>query len=266
MFYEELKRHRESLGITLDQIANKTKINKATLIMFESGDFSKLPETYVRLFIRAYTHELNIDPEETLREYEKYIGKEPEPKEPEKKEPESSFLSPKNEPIPEKGKKRNIAAITTILVILIFLISVLKQVLMEEEKKKPTPLNNTFQKIPEPAEESDTVITAIESDVETAPAAIPETIPELLSLVMTTSDTCWVRVITDERDTTEANYLPHIRREWIADNQFDVRIGRPRKVELFLNDKRLGPLGAPGIPTRLIITKDGIIRSTLLRR
>ncbi len=264
MFYEELKKRRESLGISLEQISNKTKINKATLIAFESGDFSKLPETYVRLFIRAYAQELNADPKKILHEYEKFIGKETEHKEPVKEELESSFLSPKNGPIVESNKKRNVAAITTILVIVIFLISVLKQVLMEEEKNKPAPKNNTFQEIPKPAEALDTVSTVKENTVtETAP---PEAIPELLSLVMTTSDTCWVRVVTDERDTTEANYLPNIRREWIADNQFDVRIGRPTKVQLFLNNKRLGPLGNAGIPTRLIITKDGIIRSTLLRR
>ena len=263
MFYEELKKHRESLGITIEQISNKTKINKATLIAFEAGDFSRLPETYVRLFIRAYTQELNLDPTDTLREYEKYIGKEPETKEPEKEEEELSFLSPKNGSIVEKGKKRNIAAITTIFVILIFLISVLKQVLMEEEKNKPVSLNNTIQEIPEPKEEIDSVITASQAP---ATEAAPEVIPELLSLVMTTSDTCWVRVVTDERDTTEANYLPNIRREWIADTRFDIRIGRPTKVTLYLNNKRLGPLGNAGIPTRLIITKDGIVRSTLLRR
>ncbi|MDO9549017.1 MAG: DUF4115 domain-containing protein, partial [Candidatus Marinimicrobia bacterium] len=121
-----------------------------------------------------------------------------------------------------------------------------------------------IQKLPKPVEKADT--TKIEPVVDVEEEVIPAAIPEVLSLVMITSDTCWVRVVTDEKDTTEANYLPNIRREWIAEKQFDVRVGRPTKVQLILNNKPLGPIGSAGIPTRLIISKDGIIRSTLLRR
>jgi hypothetical protein len=72
-------------------------------------------------------------------------------------------------------------------------------------------------------------------------------------------------MVIDEVDTTEANYLPNIRREWKARDKFDVRVGRPSKIELYLNNKKLGPLGKAGIPTRLIITKGGLVRTTLLR-
>ena len=46
----------------------------------------------------------------------------------------------------------------------------------------------------------------------------------------------------------------------IAKEQFDMQIGRPASINLVLNGKDLGPVGIPGIPTRLIITNDGIIR------
>ena len=264
MFYEELKKRRESAGVSLDQISNKIKVNKSILVAFEAGDFSTLPNTYVRLFLKAYAGELGIDQEEILKEYKAFTGKTPEKTIPEKSEEESSFLSSKDGPVINGNKKRNIAAITTILVILIFLIAVLKQVLMEEEKKKPASMNTIIQKMPVPVDEADTTETEPVLTVEEG--VISEPIPQELSLVMITSDTCWVRVVTDEKDTTEANYLPNIRREWIAETQFDVRVGRPTKVELILNNKPLGPVGNTGIPTRLIISKDGIIRSTLLRR
>ena len=263
MFYEDLKKHRESAGISLDQISNKLKVNKSILISFEAGDFSGLPETYTRLFLKAYAAEIGIDPKKILQEYEIFTGKEPKPSETEKKnEDVDSFLSPKSDAVVDTNKKRNIAAVTIVLVILIFLISVLKQVLMEEEKNKTTPMNTIIKELPEPVEEIDTTTTesVIKEEI------IPAPVPEELSLTMITSDTCWVRVITDEQDTTEANYQPNIRKEWIAETQFDVRVGRPTQVKLSLNNKQLGPLGNAGIPTRLIITKDGIVRSTLLRR
>jgi len=264
MFYEELKKRRESAGISLDQISNKIKVNKSILEAFEVGDFSKLPETYVRLFLKTYANELGANPENILREYESLNGKIPEKKMSEKNSEEPSFLSPQNGPVVNGNKKRNIAAITIILVILVFLISVLKQVLMEEEKKKPAPIDIMVKELPEPVEEADT--TEIGPAMIVDEEALPEIVPEILSLVMITNDTCWVRVVTDEKDTTEANYLPNIRREWKAEKLFDVRVGRPTNVRLTLNNKPLGPIGNTGIPTRLIISKDGIVRSTLLRR
>lgn len=259
MFYEELKKRRESLGITLDQISNKTKVNKTILEAFEAGDFSKLPLTYVRLFLRAYAQELNTDPEQIIKSFEEYTGKLEEPLKPETTEKENSFLSPKNNSVVNGKKKRSIAAITAVIVIVIFLISVLKQVLIEEEQKNQAPLPVSIEKLPVPVEDTDT--TATEQEL-----VVPETQNELLSLIMTTQDTCWARVITDESDTTEANYLPNIRREWKARDKFDVRVGRPSKVVLYLNNKELRTVGSRGIPTRFIITKDGIVRSTLLRR
>jgi len=262
MFYEELKKRRESLGITLEQIANKTKVSLTILEAFENGDFSKLPDTYTRLFIKAYAQEIDEDPVGVIKAYEEFIGADKEPNIP--KEKDTSFLAPKNDSISPDTKKRNIAAIVTIIVIVIFLITILKQVLMEEEKKGQTTIPTTIGELSPPVEDSDS------SEVVLPKTQIQETIEkpsvQLLSLVMKTTDTCWVRMVIDEVDTTEANYLPNIRREWKAKDKFDVRVGRPSKIELYLNNKKLGPLGKAGIPTRLIITKDGLVRATLLRR
>ncbi|MGC9363405.1 MAG: helix-turn-helix domain-containing protein [Fidelibacterota bacterium] len=274
MFYEELKKLRESKGISLDQISSRIKINRTILEAFEQGDFSKLPETYIRLFLKSYAAELGVDPGTVLKEYAALTGKTTRKtdSEKEKERKESNFLN-NQEASPVNGnKKRNIAVITIILVLFIFVISVLKQVLMEEEeKKKPVAVNTVIDKIPPPVNTVDTTKVAPPIASEKVPAEPdiepePEPEPELLSLVMQTRDTCWVRVITDEIDTTEANYLPNVRREWKAERQFDVRVGRPSKIELTLNNKPLGSIGKAGIPTRLIITKDGIVRSILLNR
>jgi cytoskeletal protein RodZ len=267
MFYEELKKHRESQGITLDQIADKTKININTLKAFESGNFSKLPRTYIRLFLKAYAQEVNLDPKKVIAQYEEYSGGAPEKPKSAAPIPENTATAINKNNVAPVAKKRNIAAITTVLVILIFLISILKQVLIEEEKQNQPAVPLAIQQIPLPDQTTDTVKTVEEKNTDqTTPIITPEIPQPSLSLLMTTSDTCWVRVITDEGDALEANYLPNIRREWKANEKFDVLIGRPSKVRLYLNDKELGPLGKAGIPTRLIITKDGIVRSTLIHR
>jgi len=152
VFYEELKKRRESLGITLEQIANKTKVSLTILEAFENGDFSKLPNTYTRLFIKAYVQEIGEDPVGVIKAYEEFIGANKEPNIP--KEKDTSFLSLKNDFIVPCTKKRNITAIITIIVIVIFLITILKQVLMEEEKKSQTTIPTTIGTLSPPVEDN----------------------------------------------------------------------------------------------------------------
>lgn len=261
MFYEELKKRRESLNITLEQVSNKTKINIEILKSFEAGDFSVLPYTYVRLFLKTYAEELRLNPDEILKALENYIH--PKKEVPEEERNRNNFLkSPtKNESRPVK-KNRNIAAITVIIVVVIFLISILKQVLMEQEVA-PTPTTvPQLQELQEPVKE-DTTENAPTQPAENPIA--PET-SSLLELRLVTRDSCWTRIITDEKDTVEAIFPPNSIRRWNARDKFDVRLGRPSTVSLFLNNRDLGPLGNNDIPIRLIVTEEGIVRSILLRR
>ena len=58
LFYKELKELRDSRGISLEEIHERTKINIKYLNGIENGNFEILPVPYVRLFLRAYTEEI----------------------------------------------------------------------------------------------------------------------------------------------------------------------------------------------------------------
>ncbi|RCL90228.1 helix-turn-helix domain-containing protein, partial [bacterium] len=73
-FYKELKSIRIEKGIELEKIHKRTKISLSALHAIEKGMFEQLPYTYVRLFLRAYSLEIGIDPEETLDNLEIYLG------------------------------------------------------------------------------------------------------------------------------------------------------------------------------------------------
>ena len=72
-FHEDLKNYRLKQNITLEEIADRTKININTLKSFEEGDFGILPTTYVRLFLKAYAKEIGMTEEEVLRNYENEV-------------------------------------------------------------------------------------------------------------------------------------------------------------------------------------------------
>lgn len=66
-----LRQTREEKQVTLEELAEKTKIRKAYLEAIEGGDQDVLPdEVYVRGFLRIYAKVLGIDPDEVIRIYD----------------------------------------------------------------------------------------------------------------------------------------------------------------------------------------------------
>ena len=66
LFYKELKELRDSRGISLEEIHDRTKINIKYLNGIENGNFEILPVPYVRLFLRAYTEEIGGNSQRAL--------------------------------------------------------------------------------------------------------------------------------------------------------------------------------------------------------
>ena len=75
-FYKELKELRLEEGIELEDIHNRTKISLAALRAIESGQFSQLPQIYIRLFVRAYANEIGADENQILKKLENSLSNE----------------------------------------------------------------------------------------------------------------------------------------------------------------------------------------------
>jgi cytoskeletal protein RodZ len=69
-FGAELARAREQRGITLGDIARRTKIGVEALKAIERGDMAALPGgLYTRGFLRAFAREVGCNPDEIVRRY-----------------------------------------------------------------------------------------------------------------------------------------------------------------------------------------------------
>ena len=67
---EFLRRERELRHISLDDVAERTKISRRYLEAIEEERYDRLPgETFVRGFIRAYAQSVGLDPDDTLLIY-----------------------------------------------------------------------------------------------------------------------------------------------------------------------------------------------------
>ncbi|MBN2909406.1 helix-turn-helix domain-containing protein [Polycladomyces sp. WAk] len=66
----QLKEARESLGLTLEDIQEKTRILKGHLIAIENGQFDKLPSPYyARKYLRQYAEAVGLEPQHILRRF-----------------------------------------------------------------------------------------------------------------------------------------------------------------------------------------------------
>ena len=68
----QLRRAREALGLTLEDVQQKTKIHAEYLQALENDQFDSLPSPfYVRAFLRTYARCLGMDPQAALDRYER---------------------------------------------------------------------------------------------------------------------------------------------------------------------------------------------------
>src|SRR5919106_4613997 len=67
---EFLRRERELRHVSLDDVAERTKISRRYLEAIEEERYDRLPgETFVRGFIRSYAQSVGLDPDDTLLMY-----------------------------------------------------------------------------------------------------------------------------------------------------------------------------------------------------
>lgn len=74
-----LKRAREARGLTVDEVAERIRIDRVYLMAMEEGQFDALPSSfYARSYLRSYAHFLGLDASAILREFRERTL-EPEP-------------------------------------------------------------------------------------------------------------------------------------------------------------------------------------------
>lgn len=79
---DELKEARKKTGLSLLQVSAKSKIDLKFLEAMEKGNFSFLPEIYVKAFVKDYSSIVDLDPDLMLKKYDAYkMGRNYEPPE-----------------------------------------------------------------------------------------------------------------------------------------------------------------------------------------
>ncbi len=230
----KLKSAREGKALTIDQVQKQTHIYSRILVALEEGRCDDiLPATYVKSFLKKYSHYLGLDSNDFIK---KYMAAHPE--EAYKKTPDITFAEVKR---PDLFLKF-IYIISFILLVAAFLSITTflgKKVISSFKKAK-------------------TVKTAIAykpSPKEPVKTPVPKKVP--LNLTLKVKQRVRVQVKKDGV-VLFGRILPKGAVESLtADDKIEIYVAKAEAIELILNGKSLGSPGK-GVIKNLEITSKGI--------
>jgi len=257
---EELKAARIRAGISIQQLANKTRIDIKFLEYIKDGNFSFLPELYVRAFLKEYIKFVGLNEKLIFKKYEAYkLGKEYEEPQQEtiidkikelkenrfEKEKENPFSKPisyhsssskeQDNPLNTFLKnKKNILLVSAVAGILVLFLAAYFLFI----KKNPDiivekPYDELVNESKERYVENEPNRTPIDSSNDKSAKS------DTLRLWVTASDSCWVKVLVDDSKNEEFKLYPNNRKLLSAASNFKITFGNSFKVKLLLNDKPL---------------------------
>lgn len=238
--FEELKRKREELGKSIEEISEITKIKKSCIQYIEEGNFDKLPiEIYTKSYIKTYCETLGINPEPFIKNYEDYL----------KSKNIYSFESEiKN--YEEKSKKQKVEMknlpkwTVTLIIISVVFISVLlltRTSEKHEEISPPSKIETTSvpqQKTEEQNLSEEQIIQKQSNETKSTESH------NILKIEAT--DEVWMRIIIDGKEKKEFFLTPGQSIQLNAEKFFKLHIGNAGGVKINFNDKDLGKLGEKG--------------------
>lgn len=256
---DELRKARETQNISLEDLTASTRISVRFLKAIEEGNFSVLPQTYIRAFIRDYAREVGLNPDDIIRKFEQ-VQKTQQETIADKK------VSLNVQPVvkarlPRRKGATQTAVLITITVILIIALAISVWFFNWEKKSevKEIPFQNAIE------EQEARPTENVDTSKFIGPQLPPENNPELyihsdsLTLTATATESAWISVIMDDKLKKEILLLPNKSAQWKAMNRFKVTVGNAGSTVFKLDDKVIGSLGKRGAIIRdYVLTRASI--------
>ena len=252
-----LKAERERLGLSREQITEKTRMRIQVVEAIENEAWEALPPpVYVRGFLRSYAKILGLSQEAVIELYAKCVPPAPE----QIPHPDSSM-----------NRRKRAWPVLLILAVLVMVYGMWyfypsAQVNQgSREAASPPSLPAVASPPPvRPAEEPvETEATRAQSPSQEVPVTPQGTeVPardqakdedRWLSLTGTVRERTWLRITIDGKEEKEYMFQPGARPQWRGKEKFYVFIGNAGGIDFELNGKKVGDLGKPGQVVRVTL-------------
>lgn len=251
-----LRQAREHKGVSLRQIAETTKLSVPALEAIERNDVRKLPGgLFARSFVRAYAAELDLDVEQTVRDFFAQF-------------PELNELPPPatvNEPEPTllerlpPGAVRAVAVGVPVALLIAWVLlgwnraddpppplAAERIVVARPDVVRPQPLRPASDVVP--------ALGTVTGDAPSGRALAPGA--SALTLHVVTRRPCWISVTADGREVVSRLFGAGEEEAVRAESELRVKVGDASAVSLRLNGSPVRPLGGPGEVVTVLVDAD----------
>jgi cytoskeletal protein RodZ len=260
-----LSARRQALGLTLDEVANVTRISKSYLDAIEHEAFDRLPSTaYCKGFLRIYAAHLNLSADDVVARYERATG---QPNQQNVAPPGRQTLQESRIPA-ERPKKKWFLPLVLLAVVIVL------SMVIDTDHRPPPNRPEKSQSLPvvqpvpvlKPVSSAQS-ITAVPPVPETGDKqpALPiqvlppaETTGKGLILRFKVNQDSWLNIDLDGRFSQQYELKAGDVIEWKADSVITVDLGNAGGVEAEFNGKALPPFGASGRKAHVVMKAGGI--------
>ena len=233
---EDLRTRREELGYSLQEVEDETKIRRLYLEALENENFSILPpKIYAVGFVKNYARFLHMNTLEVTEQF-KEIAYSNEISE----EEPYAYASNEGKPLlPQWLTATNVFAALVFLFLAIWIGNYLVgyfagQNIVEEPTKPP---------IIQPSEPDPTPGIQVPNDTEDDDTI---TVPEKVSLSVTASQNCWLRVIIDGEHNFTGTILAGEEKAFVGQQSVNIRAGNAGGIDIVFNGQEIGNFGDIG--------------------
>lgn len=238
---DRLRKAREALGLSIEDVHDATKIRIAYLIAMEEDRFYELPgDVYARGFLKNVAKVTGLDGDELVSLYDRRDNS---------SEIENAEVSERAKADTEErhmpGGVNPLVAIGVIIVV----IAVVVPVLWKPQKRPDANTVDTLdislhQENSGVILETPDYIIEQEEDIEVMEKS--RDFRDIHELTAVISERCWVKVIADGHRVFEKTMLPGETNTWTANDEIIIRLGNAGGVIVTYNGVHIGSPGISG--------------------
>jgi cytoskeleton protein RodZ len=258
-FGEGLKHEREKRKITLDEVANATKISTRMLRAIEQEQFDRLPGgIFNKGFVRAYARHLGLNEDEIVAGYlEAFRATQPQEQIPLTPEAEARKIMEQRALRIQQVHLRAAARIPWGIVTIALLLVALGLVLWDSHSKSDTAtsavtpikqITNPTVSVPSaPAVSTESLKSAAENQspasVTTASTDVAASASGLFHVIIRAHEDSWIQITADGKQVLEDTIPRESQRSVDARNELIVKAGNIGGLEFWFNGQKLPAQG-----------------------
>ncbi|MDZ4169406.1 MAG: DUF4115 domain-containing protein [Coriobacteriia bacterium] len=219
---ETLRERRISLGITIEQAQDATRIRGRLLEALESGSYDKLPNPgYVRGFISSYARLLELDPQPLLQIYKAETGE---------RRSQDLNLPQVDEAVARSGEQHALpwgAAVGVVALIVVVAIAIwgIGRLTSSNDTQPAQPLPVSGASGTAGDDPSNATGTA-EGEPDAA------TVPFTLVVAVDSDGASWIRIVVDKKQAYEGTLTGGQSKTYEVTKSATVKVGKPSSVTI----------------------------------